>query len=78
MKKTLLFASVALLSWACDYSVKSNGNIDEAFADDPKLEVPTHEHAAEIKTTPLAPKADSISTDSTILDSATAVPEAHR
>ncbi len=47
MKKVLFFAGIAGLLAACDYSVKSNGNIDEAYAHESTHQImhePSTEH----------------------------------
>ena len=37
MKKIFYIVALLAISFGCDYSVKSNGNIDDAFAEEPVL-----------------------------------------
>jgi hypothetical protein len=79
MRKILFFATVAGIISACDYSVKSNGNIDEAYAHEPKVEVESMHEAAHHAEPVAAP----IHTDTTIIvdsaatDTTKHVEEAH-
>ena len=67
MKKILFFALAAGMISACDYSVKSNGNIDEAYAhEDKKEDVESDIHAAAHHDEPVA---GPVHTDTTSLDS---------
>lgn len=36
MQKTIIALAAVAILWSCDYSTKSNGNIDDAYAREPK------------------------------------------
>lgn len=76
MKKVFFFVGIAGLLTACDYSVKSNGNIDEAYDhgsthqimhDDAKEHVSSTHH--EDGRAPVEHKVEHTVSDSTVQDS---------
>lgn len=70
MKKIFYLAALVAMSFACNYSVKSNGNVDDAFANEPAL-ILEGDHGAPLN--PSEHKSDSNTVAPVILNDSSAV-----